>query len=121
MEIELIIKKLRELRNYSQEYMAENIGVSQVTYSRMETGQTKLNISRMQQIAEVLEIDLIRLFSFDEDEIFCKTTPSQRKHISTCDRNCFGEAGRNALVFHIIQLENQLKALRAILGLQENN
>ncbi|MDY0078485.1 MAG: helix-turn-helix transcriptional regulator [Bacteroidales bacterium] len=121
MKIEHTIKRIRELRNYSQEYMAENLGISQVTYSRIETGQTQLNTRRMQQIAKVLEIDLIRLFSFDERVLFNKDKSTKREHINTCNKSCLEETGRIALLFHITQLENELKALKVILGLQESS
>ena len=54
MEIGFKIKKIRELRNYSQEHMAEKLGISQVSYSRVESGQTKMDLKRLHDIAKVL-------------------------------------------------------------------
>ncbi|MBU2464782.1 MAG: helix-turn-helix transcriptional regulator, partial [Bacteroidetes bacterium] len=70
MEIGVKVKKIRELRNYSQEYMSERIGISQEAYSRLETGKTKLDLHRMLNIANILEIDPILLLSFDEGIVF---------------------------------------------------
>jgi transcriptional regulator with XRE-family HTH domain len=50
------IRRLRELRNYRQEYMAEQLGISQNAYSRLENGETKLDVERLRKIAEVLEV-----------------------------------------------------------------
>ncbi len=50
------IRRLRTLRNYSQEYMAEQLGISQNAYSRLEGGETKLDVDRLRKIAEVLEV-----------------------------------------------------------------
>ncbi|TAF30912.1 MAG: XRE family transcriptional regulator [Cytophagales bacterium] len=50
------IKIIRELKNYTQDYMAEQLGVSQNTYSRMENGQIKITIDRFQDIANILEV-----------------------------------------------------------------
>jgi transcriptional regulator with XRE-family HTH domain len=36
------IKKLRELKNLTQEHMAEVIGLSQSAYSRIELGDTEV-------------------------------------------------------------------------------
>jgi len=64
------------LRNYSQEYLADRLGISQVSYSRIEKGQTKLDLERMQQIAAVLEVDPMMLLSFDESFVFNNCTQS---------------------------------------------
>jgi transcriptional regulator with XRE-family HTH domain len=50
------IKNLRELRNYTQDYMADKLKISQNTYSRLEAGQVKLTIERVNEIAEILEV-----------------------------------------------------------------
>ena len=46
------IKKLRELRNFSQEYMADQLGLSQSAYSKLETDQTELTYNRLSKIAD---------------------------------------------------------------------
>ena len=52
------IKQIRELRNYSQEYMAQELGISQSTYARIESGTVIPKVDRLQRIAEILEIDI---------------------------------------------------------------
>jgi len=59
MEIGHKIRKIRELRNYKQEYMAEKLGISQVSYSRIESGQTKLDLRRLQNIAKILAVNQV--------------------------------------------------------------
>ena len=51
MEFGQKIRKLRELRNYSQEFMASRLGISQEAFSKIETGQTQMNLLRMEKIA----------------------------------------------------------------------
>jgi transcriptional regulator with XRE-family HTH domain len=53
------------LRNYSQEYVASRIHVSQTTYSKIENGSTKLDIIRFMGIAKALEVDPEIFFKFD--------------------------------------------------------
>lgn len=48
------IKRLREGNNYSQEYIAEQIGVKQNTYSRIENNQYKLSVDMLFKISKVL-------------------------------------------------------------------
>lgn len=51
------IRKAREYRNYTQEYLAFKLSISQNAYSKIELGHTKLTVDRLFQIAEVLEVD----------------------------------------------------------------
>ncbi|MEX1132326.1 MAG: helix-turn-helix domain-containing protein [Flavobacteriales bacterium] len=57
------IRRLRELRNYSQEYMAAQLGISQNAYSRMENGETKLDVERLRKVAELLEVGVEELLN----------------------------------------------------------
>jgi transcriptional regulator with XRE-family HTH domain len=63
MNIGTNIKNIREIKNFSQEYMASEIDVSQSTYARIESGTAIPKIDRLQRIAEVLEVDLSTLLS----------------------------------------------------------
>jgi transcriptional regulator with XRE-family HTH domain len=63
MNIGTNIKNIRELKNFSQEYVANEIDVSQSTYARIENGTIIPKIDRLQRIAEVLEVDLSALIS----------------------------------------------------------
>jgi transcriptional regulator with XRE-family HTH domain len=64
------IKKLRELRNYSQDYRASQLGISQSTYSQLETEDAGLNPDRLQKIATLLEITVSDIENFDDRMIF---------------------------------------------------
>ena len=64
------IKKLRELRNFTQSYMAEKLNLSLSGYSKIERDGTDISLKRLEQIAEVLETDINTILSFDEKNIF---------------------------------------------------
>lgn len=49
------IRTLREMKGFSQEYMAEKMNISQKTYSRLESGKTKLDCERLKKISTLLE------------------------------------------------------------------
>lgn len=58
---EEILREIRDIRRskeYSQEYMAVAMGISQNSYSRLETGQTKMTIAKILQISSLLEIEV---------------------------------------------------------------
>lgn len=51
------IRRAREYRNYTQEYLAYKLSISQNAYSKIELGHTKLTVDRLFQIADVLDIE----------------------------------------------------------------
>ncbi len=55
------IRKRRNEMQYSQEYMASQLGISQPAYANLENGETKLSTKRLEKIAKILEVDLIDL------------------------------------------------------------
>lgn len=61
----LKIRKLRELRNYTQEYMAERLKIGQNTYSRYESGEIEPKVAHLKTIAEVLEVPVEELLRPD--------------------------------------------------------
>lgn len=63
------LRVYREFRNYSQEYIAEKLGITQNAYSRIETNQTRLTAERLRQVAEILSIPLTCLLSDSEPQL----------------------------------------------------
>jgi len=57
------IKRIREQKGYSQEYMAIQLDMKQATYSRLESQESKLTLDRLQQIADILETDISTLLN----------------------------------------------------------
>jgi len=56
------VKRLREQKEYSQEYMGIKLGISQPSYSRIESGEAVLSLDQLQKIADILETDISALF-----------------------------------------------------------
>jgi len=61
---------MRTLKGLTQEEMAAKLDMSPTGYAKIERGETKLQIHRLEKIAEVLEMELKDLVSFDEKMIF---------------------------------------------------
>jgi transcriptional regulator with XRE-family HTH domain len=47
------IKKLRELKNFTQSHVATELGITQSAYSKIELGETEVSYSKLNKIAEV--------------------------------------------------------------------
>jgi transcriptional regulator with XRE-family HTH domain len=75
------LRVYREFRNYSQEYIAEKLGITQNAYSRIETNQTRLTADRLRQIADILNIPVTCLMSDTEPELsFGNVNGSSDRH-----------------------------------------
>lgn len=63
------IKFIRQVKELSQEQMTEKLGLSLNGYANIERGNADAPLSRIQQIAEVFEMDLMELLSFGEKNV----------------------------------------------------
>ncbi len=59
------LKLLRDENGWSQDYVAESIGMSQAAYSKLESGQTKLTFERAGQLARIYDVEPEYFFSDD--------------------------------------------------------
>lgn len=74
------IRKIREFRNYTQDYLAAKLKISQNAYSKIELGYSNITLNRLVEIAEILEIELTDLICTDgEDVIKLKIASRQLK------------------------------------------
>jgi len=64
------IRNKREYRNYTQEYLAAKLSISQNAYSKIELGYTKITVERLFQIAAILEFDVSDLIDTDPHGVF---------------------------------------------------
>lgn len=63
------IRKIREFRNYTQDYLAAKLRISQNAYSKIELGYSSITLNRLVQIAEILEVELADIICADIEEI----------------------------------------------------
>jgi len=52
------IKRVRQQKGYSQDFMANKLNISQASYARIESQETKLSIDRLQEIANILDTNI---------------------------------------------------------------
>jgi transcriptional regulator with XRE-family HTH domain len=55
------IRQLRRDKDYSQQFMADAIGISQNAYSKLESGKTPIHLDRLVQVAALLDINVCAL------------------------------------------------------------
>jgi transcriptional regulator with XRE-family HTH domain len=64
------IRKIRELKGFSQQNLADEIHVDQKTISRIEKGDLSPKFEIIVGISKVLSVNLSQLLSFNESLIF---------------------------------------------------
>lgn len=99
------LKILREVNNYTQDFVAEDIlGISQTTYARLEQDPSKIKAEHAQKLSELYKVSIANLLS--------EATPVitfQSKSIADNNNgSASGYQNTNTNHFH----EGEVKALR---------
>jgi len=116
---------MRQLKHLTQSEVAEKLGMSVKGYSDIECGKTDLQISRVEEIAEVLNLDLLELLNFGEKNVYYQTVKivkddgiGQKNIINNTE--CKTQIEKLELIIkqkdkEISLLERQVEDLRAML------
>ncbi len=59
------IRLIRESRGYSQDYIANRLNITQQAYSNMEKKPEGMSLSRLKDLAKVLDVSLLTLINED--------------------------------------------------------
>lgn len=105
------LRKIRELKGYSQEFIASKLEISQRQYSRIENNETDLSLSKLEFICDVLEITPQQLLGFDEKQIF-NNNNQQGGNAANILINAFSEREREQYERRIAHLESEILFLR---------
>lgn len=108
----LKIKEIRKKRKYSQQYMADYLGISQMAYSKIESNKTQLNWDKLNRISKILAINIWDLV--DDTKKFENGEPNNELSLDdTLDmlKKLFlrHEDEKRELLKEIQQLKKQLK------------
>jgi len=63
------IRQARQVKGLTQEQMAEQMNCTVSSYARIERGETKVKLEKLQRIAEIIEIDLQELINSNQISI----------------------------------------------------
>ena len=69
------IRLLRHQKSWSQEDVAKRLEISIPAFSKIETGITDVNLSRLEQISKLFDMSVVQLLTFNDAE-------SQEKYTS---------------------------------------
>lgn len=110
MEVVEKIKTLRELKKMSQEELAEKIFMTGDGYGKIERGERSLDIHRLEQIANALEISLSDLLAItDKSELYLVNDNSQVFIKNTNNHPVYNFNGNDDLIAENENLKLQLQ------------
>lgn len=69
----LNIRTIRELKNLTREYVADELKMSMSGYGKIERGEVDLTVSKLIEIAKVLDVSTEFIFEFDISVFFIET------------------------------------------------
>ncbi len=107
------IRQIRELRGFSQEVLASEIGITQPSYARLEKDDERISITRLIQIAGILQTTVTELIN----EKATKVINQQNSE----NPQAYVDVVINADKSHIDTLKNEIDFLREILKKKTNS
>ncbi len=108
------IKKLRELKNLTQEHMAKSIGISQGAYSRMELGETEITYTKLEKISEELGMKPEEVIAFNESLVF-NVMNNQTGNGLVINNNQISDTEKNSFEQQILLLKEENSYLKKVI------
>ena len=104
--------KLRKHYNYSQQYLAEVLGVGTIKYMNYENGSDMISYAQMKKLASLYHIDLVEVFKNSED-----VTLYEVNSANTDEINIDYFTREKSLGDKLMDIYNQNKVASTIIGL----
>ena len=98
MNLNQKIRTIREQNALSQEDMATKMNMSVNGYAKIERGETKLRLDKLEQIAQIFNLDIVELLSSDQQNVFLI---SEHRNLSS---NYYGNSSGNDFVIEKLNL-----------------
>ena len=103
------IRKVRDLKGLSQENVAISLGITQLSYARLEKDDDRITITRLKQISIILQTSVAELINEKTAKIITQQN----------NENAYVDVIINADKSHIETLKNEIAFLHELL--KKNN
>lgn len=127
MQVHDIIRKLREEKRWSQEEMANRVGMSKNGYAKVERGESRPSLDRLEKITQVLGIEMTELFNENKKSVVLINENSQNSaNYYSSDQQLIAEVERLKLELSykdiiIAQKDEQIALLRQLANTQTSS
>ena len=114
MQIGHKIKRIREIKGFSQSEVADKLHITQRAYSDVENNKTKLDLERLEKLADFFEMKPPDILTFDEKQMFNNCSSSENNYLTLNIKESF-ENERNSYQKQIKHMEEEIIFLRNLL------
>jgi transcriptional regulator with XRE-family HTH domain len=122
MDIGSNIKKISELKNFNQNYVATALGISQKSYSNIEKSKNKITIELIQKIAEVLNVSFSKIVELNTEVIL--NNYNQRGGIgqinTSSNQNAMADNTMELFEKILLEKDKQIELLKKTIDLLES-
>ncbi len=87
------IRMMREMKDWTQLDMAERLHMSLNSYAKLERGESKLYLEKLEKISDIFEIDMIDLLSLNKQGLINLTNQYGDIHGDNAPNNIHYYAG----------------------------
>jgi transcriptional regulator with XRE-family HTH domain len=115
MHIGQKIKKLRELKNLTQTHLAQELGVTQSAYSKIEIGESEVTYSKLEKISSVLGMKPEDVIAFNESMVFNVMNNQNGGNVFGDINNTISETERQLYQDQISLLKDEVAYLKLML------
>jgi len=113
----LTVRKLREKRGFSQEFVAGKLGINQSSYGKLEKDMSHISLDRLYKISELLEEDITTLLDIGKKNIFHNQSNQGNGYVETInnDFKIMAEALKSAYEEMLAIKDEQINLLKNLL------
>ncbi len=111
------VKNLREIQNFTQEYMAGILGMSASGYGKIERDETDIPFSRLEQIASILKINMKDIIDFDGMEYLVNNmhNSTEKGNNAVIVFNNLSDSEKQTYLDQINTLKSEVEYLKSII------
>ncbi|WP_288062746.1 helix-turn-helix domain-containing protein [Rodentibacter caecimuris] len=120
MESSEKIKIMREMNQWTQEEVAEKLGMSTTGYAKIERGQTNVSVEKLKQIAQVFNVNVAQLLDDDERFVICSIGDNHSNYSNYFGTNEKLAIENDKLKELLTAKDNEIEALKKVISLLEN-
>lgn len=125
MKVKDQIKMRREANKWTQEEMANRLHMSTNNYAKLERGETKLNLHRLEQIANVFNIDVIELMNSGEKNVTFLMNDHNTNYYGSSEKQIQENEKLQLIISHqkelLLQKDNEINTLKALVDLLQKS
>lgn len=122
------IKSLREQRDWTQEEMAEKLGLTRNGYAKIERGESLPSLERLDEIAKIFDVNVVELLNLNEKNVIFQT---QNQEVNYYQQSIHNENLQNEIdklelvVSHLKELlqqkDNEIQALKDLVQMYKKH